>query len=46
MDLHFGPTLSRQEGLYMDFELGKREYQRYEYWNPNKRVLQQYESSK
>jgi hypothetical protein len=33
MKLHFG-SAAEQEGLLLDFEAQKREYGRYERWNP------------
>ena len=44
MMLHFGDTTYKQDGLYMDFDKMKVEYQRMENWNPNRRVLSQYEN--
>ena len=44
MDLHFGESLAKKEGLYMDFEHMKREYQGMEHWNPNRKILGQFES--
>ena len=46
MDLHFGATTAAREGLYMDFEKKKAEYQTYEQWNPATKVLKQYEKGK
>ena len=43
MMLHFGDTTCQQDGLYMDFEKMKVEYKRMEMWNPNRKVLSQYE---
>ena len=43
MDLHFGATTAQREGLYMDFEAKKAEYQNYERWNPATKVLKKYE---
>ena len=43
MDLHFGSTTAKKEGLYMDFAHKKTEYQNYENWNPATKVLRKYE---
>lgn len=41
MKLHFGSTAER-EGLLLDFEALKREFQRYERWNPAMRNMQDF----
>ena len=41
MKLHFGST-AQSEGLLMDFEAMKREYQRYEKWNPMLRNMKDF----
>lgn len=41
MKLHFGSG-AEKAGLLMDFDAMKREYQRYERWNPTNRLLKEY----
>jgi hypothetical protein len=41
MKLHFG-SLAEKEGMLIDFESMKREYQRYERWNPVNRLHKEY----
>ena len=43
MNLHFGESTARKENLYMDFAKMKLEFQKYENWNPNKKVYSKYE---
>jgi hypothetical protein len=38
MKLHFGST-AEKEGLLIDFQEMKREYQRYENWQPTTRII-------
>jgi len=38
MALHFG-SAAKKEGMLMDFESMKREFHRYEKWNPNNRII-------
>ena len=42
MLLHFGDEAAKKDGLNMDFDKLKTEYQRLESWNPNMRVLRPY----
>jgi len=42
MALHFGPTAAKKEGLVLDFESLKREYGRYEKWNPRLRSMKDF----
>jgi hypothetical protein len=41
MKLHFGSG-AEKAGLLMDFDQLKREYQRYEKWNPKNRMVKEY----
>ena len=41
MKLHFG-SLADKEGMLMDIAAMKREYQRYERWNPRNRLHKEY----
>ena len=41
MKLHFG-NLAEKEGMLIDFEAMKREYHRYERWNPQNRLIKDY----
>ena len=41
MKLHFGSS-SEREGLLIDFESMKIEFQRYEKWNPQNRIAKEY----
>ena len=43
MLLHFGNEVAQRDGLYLDFESMKVEYQRMEHWNPHMRVLRPFE---
>lgn len=44
MKLHFG-SQAEKEGLTLDFEALKEEYQRYERWNPKIRTLRDFASA-
>ena len=39
MKLHFGATAAQKDGLLIDFEDMKKEYQRYENWQPMSRMI-------
>jgi hypothetical protein len=41
MKLHFG-SQAEKEGMLLDFAAMKREYQRYEKWNPKNRLKEEY----
>ena len=41
MSLHFGATAVEREGLKLDFAALRQEYQRYENWNPQLRMLKE-----
>lgn len=45
MKLHFGATTAEKEGLLLDFDALKREYQRYESWNPAVRNFKDFAGS-
>ncbi len=45
MTIHFGATVADKEGLLMDMEQMKREYNRYEMWNPAYRTLAEYKQT-
>ena len=42
MQLHFGDEQAKKHHLYMDLEAMKREYQNYEKWHPQSRIVSQY----
>ena len=42
MNIHFGPTVVKNEGLMIDFAMLKKEYNRYERWNPAYRTMAEY----
>ena len=41
MKLHFG-SLAEKEGMLLDIAAMKKEYQRYEKWNPANRLKKEY----
>ena len=42
MMLHFGDSVAKRDGLYMDFAAMKKEYEGYENWNPHRRIYNDY----
>ena len=40
---HFGQSRAQKEGLFMDFAQMKREFQGYEHWHPQKKIIEKRE---